>query len=57
MNLKQVRTLVKNTPNDAELGAKIRSLYLQENNINEVNQDPKQTNLNDMINEIEKNGK
>jgi len=57
MNIQQIKNLVQSTPNDIELGEKVRRLYNQSNNVNEVNIDPNQIDLEDMINEIENNGK
>ena len=57
MNIQQIKNLVQSTPNDMELGEKVRRLYNQSNNVNEVNIDPNQIDLEDMINEIETNGK
>lgn len=57
MNIQQIKNLVQSTPNDIELGEKVRRLYNQSNNVNEVNIDPNQIDLEDMINEIETNGK
>lgn len=57
MNIQQIKKLVQSTPNDIELGEKVRRLYNQSNNVNEVNIDPNQIDLEDMINEIETNGK
>jgi len=57
MNIQQIKNLVQSTPNDMELGEKVRRLYNQSTNVNEVNIDPNQIDLEDMINEIERNGK
>lgn len=57
MNIQQIKNLVQSTPNDMELGELVRRLYNQSNNVNEVNIDPNQIDLEDMINEIENNGK
>lgn len=56
MNLAQIKKLVQSTPNDQELGGKVRELYFK-SNINEIYVDPNQINLEDMIQEIENNGK
>jgi hypothetical protein len=57
MNIQQIKNLVQSTPNDMELGEKVRDLYNQSINVNEVNIDPNQIDLEDMINEIKNNGK
>ena len=57
MNIQQIKNLVQSTPNDMELGKLVRDLYNQSNNVNEVNIDPNQIDLEDMINEIKNNGK
>lgn len=57
MNIQQVKKLVETISNDAALGNQIRELYWQEKNVNEVNIDPNQIDLEDMINEIKNHGK
>lgn len=57
MNIQQIKNLVQSTPNDMELGEKVRKLYKQSINVNEINIDPNQIDLEDMINEIKNNGK
>lgn len=57
MNTQQIKQLIETTPNDQILGEKIRKLYWQEKNVNEVNIDPNQIDLEDMINEIKNHGK
>lgn len=57
MNIQQIKNLVQSTPNDMELGKLVRDLYNQSNNVNEVNIDPNQIDLENMINEIKNNGK
>lgn len=47
----QIKKLVEQTPNDAQLGAAIRSLYWAQRNVNEVT-DPQQITLDQMINEV-----
>lgn len=56
MNTQQIKQLIETTPNDQILGEKIRKLYWQEKNVNEVNIDPNQIDLEDMINEIRQDG-
>jgi hypothetical protein len=57
MNIQQIKNLVQSTPNNMELGEKVRKLYKQSINVNEINIDPNQIDLEDMINEIKNNGK
>ena len=57
MNIQQIKNLVQSTPNNMELGEKVRNLYNQSNNVNEVNINPNQIDLEDMINEIKQHGK
>lgn len=57
MKVEQIKKLVETTPNDLELGAKIRELYRNSMSINEVNVDPNQIDLEDMIKEIKQHGK
>jgi len=57
MKIEQIKKLVESTPNDFELGEKVRKLYRDSKSINEVNVDPNQLDLEDMIKEIKQHGK
>lgn len=57
MKIEQIKKLVETEPNDSKLGAKIRQLYWQHRNVNEVKVDPNQIDLEDMIREIKQHGK
>lgn len=57
MKIEQIKKLIEATPNDFELGNKIRELYRNSTSINEVNVDPNQIDLEDMIKEIKQHGK
>ena len=50
-----IKKLVEQTPNDLELGGKIRALYYKEKGINEVQVDPNQITLDQLIIESENN--
>lgn len=50
---KEIKKIIEQTPNDSELGNKIRRMYWSKNSINEVVSDPNQIDLEDMINEVE----
>jgi len=47
---KSIKTLVEQTPNDSELGRKIRQMYWAQNSANEVITN--QITLDQMINEV-----
>ena len=57
MKINQIKKLVETTSNDTMLGAKVRELYWKDKNVNEVVINPNQIDLEDMINEVEKNNK
>lgn len=57
MKIEQIKKLIETTPNDSELGGKIREMYWNSKNINEVKVDPNQIDLEDMIQEIKQHGK
>ena len=57
MKIEQIKKLVETTPNDSELGAKVREMYWASRNVNEVKVDPNQMDLEQMIKEIKQNGK
>ena len=52
----QIADMVKNYPNDAELGRSIRELMFRAQKANEVYISPSQPTSHDSINEIQNNG-
>lgn len=47
----KIKQLVETTPNDSVLGAAVRALYWADRNMNEVQDNPNQLTLDQLINE------